>query len=149
MRAWSATALLLLAGCSLLIDPDGVPAPKEPNGARVPRFAYVANFDGTVSMYTVDAGTGRLRANGYVPTASASTAGIVPAVAVDPLGRYAFVATGDASGTTLPVSAYRIDAATGRLTSAGGAGAAGDVPTSIVVDPSGRFAYAPSAGPAA
>src|SRR5574341_1708992 len=37
------------------------------SGAAYPRFAYVANSnDDTVSMYTVNSGTGQLRHNGYV-----------------------------------------------------------------------------------
>ncbi len=41
----------------------------------------------TVSIYTVNASTGQLRANGYVP------AGTQPsAVAVDPSGKFAYVA---------------------------------------------------------
>ena len=32
-----------------------------------PRFAYVANVtDGTISIYTIDAATGKMRHNGYV-----------------------------------------------------------------------------------
>ncbi len=38
---------------------------------RVPRFAYVTNASSnTVSMYTVDNATGKLRHNGYIATGS-------------------------------------------------------------------------------
>lgn len=56
--------------------------------AVVPRFAYAANAsDNTVSVFSVDAGTGQLRHNGYV------AAGTIPvSVTVDPLGKFAYVA---------------------------------------------------------
>ncbi len=53
-----------------------------------PRFAYVANFnDASVSIYTVNATSGQLRFNGYIG------AGTKPiSVAVDPLGKFVYVA---------------------------------------------------------
>lgn len=102
--------------------------------AKVPRFAYVANLsDNTVSAYTVDAGTGALNAVG-TPVAT----GLTPlSLAVDPAGRFAYVAN---AGNT--VSAYAINAATGALTSVGGSPfLAGLAPNSVVVDPTGKFVY--------
>ena len=51
------------------------------------RFAYTANHDsGTVSIFTADLGSGRLRADGYV------VAGTNPmAVAVAPSNKFAYV----------------------------------------------------------
>ena len=91
--------------------------------AVYPRFAYVANQgDNTVSIYAVDATTGRLRANGYV------AAGATPVfVTVDPSGKFAYVAT-HGSDT---VSAYAINATTGALTSVGAPVAAGGAPISV------------------
>ncbi len=73
-----------------------------------PGFAYVANVgSNTVSMYTIDAGTGALAARGTV------AAGAGPwSVAVDPNGQFAYVAN---SGSNT-VSMYAINAGTGALT---------------------------------
>ena len=97
------------------------------------RFAFVANFnDNTLSAYTVDSTTGRMRANGYVIT------GTNPRwVAVDPSGKFAYV-TNIGSGN---VSAYTINASTGVLTSAGAPVTAGARPYAVAVDPSSKFAY--------
>ena len=60
--------LLALVACGGDGEGDGGGPP--PPTSDVPRFAYVANSnDNTVSIYTVNASTGRLRANGYVPAA--------------------------------------------------------------------------------
>ena len=107
---------------------------------NVPRFAYTANFyDGTVSMYTVNAATGQLRHNGY------ALAGVNPiSVTVDPSGKFAYVANRGASD----VSAYTIGV-NGTLTkivcsvgcSIAGNFLAGTSPYSVTVDPTGKFAY--------
>src|SRR6266699_4986708 len=102
-------------------------------GGHVPRFAYVTNAgDNTVSIYTVDAVTGQLRARGYVATGTNPQS-----VAVDPSAKFAYVANGGSSN----VSAYSINAATGALTSVGPAVAAGTFPLWVTVDPHGKFAY--------
>jgi 6-phosphogluconolactonase len=77
-----------------------------------PRFAYVANFgSANVSMYTIDAVTGTLTANG-----GAIAAGTNPAyVTVDPSGKFAYVANFSSNN----VSMYTIDAVTGALTANG------------------------------
>ena len=97
------------------------------------RFAYVANSNGTVSIYAVNLKTGQLRSNGY------TLAGPLPnAVTVDPSGRFAYVAN---TGST-NISAYTINANTGELTpTTGSPYAAGTRPTSVTVDPSGKFLY--------
>ncbi len=103
-----------------------------------PRFAYVANTnDSTVSIYTVDAATGQLRARGYV------AAGAQPySVTVDPSGKFAYVANNGSDN----VSVYTIDASTGALTAVGAPVATGTSPYSVTVDPSGRFAYVANFG---
>src|SRR5262249_5936988 len=54
-----------------------------------PRFAYVPNFiDSTVSIYTVNAISGQMRPSGYVRAGGAEPV----SVAVDPLGKFAYVA---------------------------------------------------------
>jgi 6-phosphogluconolactonase (cycloisomerase 2 family) len=101
-----------------------------------PRFAFVANTnDDTISLYTVNAATGQLRANGYV----AEAAGSKPmAVALDPAGKFLFVAN---SGTN-DVAAYVVAASNGILTQAAGSPiSAGFRPNSVIVDPSANFVY--------
>ncbi len=115
---------------SVTVDPTG-------------QFAYVANFgSNNVSAYRIDASTGALTAVG----AAVATGANPQSVTVDPTGQFAYVANYGSND----VSAYRIDASTGALTPidcGGGIGcigtnfAAGLSPSSITVDPTGRFAY--------
>ena len=58
-------------------------------------------------------------------------------VAVDPSGKFAYVANFSPSN----VSAYSINAVTGALSAVGAAVAAGKSPVSVTADPSGKFAY--------
>ena len=99
-----------------------------------PRFAYIANTgDNTVSLYTVDASTGQLRANGYVAAGSGPVF-----VATDAAGKFAFVANNAANN----ISVYTINAATGALGGvAGSPFAAGTAPWPLAVDPAGKFLY--------
>src|SRR6266852_999651 len=116
---------------SVAVDPSG-------------RFAYVASNafsvgeTGNVFMYTINGTTGALTSIGTI------AAGIDPAsVAVDPSGRFAYVANAElfgGIGGTGNVSMYTIDVTTGALTSIGTI-AAGSNPVSVAVDPSGKFAY--------
>ncbi|MGO9065972.1 MAG: beta-propeller fold lactonase family protein [Myxococcaceae bacterium] len=93
-------------------------------------FAFVTNGgDNTLSLYTVNASAGPLRANGYV------AAGTSPrTVAVDPSGSFAYLTS--SSG----VSAFALNGSTGGLTGLGTV-TAGTQPSAAAVDPSGRFAY--------
>ena len=115
----------------------------------VPEYAYVANYGdgtnpGTVSEYTIDATTGALTPITGSPVAT----GVGPeSVTVDPTGKYAYVA--DRSGGINPgtVSEYTIDATTGALTPITGSPvAAGVGPESVVVDPTGKYAYVANHG---
>jgi 6-phosphogluconolactonase (cycloisomerase 2 family) len=111
---------------SVTVDPSG-------------RFAYAANQDdGTVSMYTINSTTGIL-----TPTVPASvSAGSSPfGVTLDPSSRFAYVP--DAySGPNNFVSEFTVDPTTGVLTpTAEMAVSAGESPTCVAVDPSGKFAY--------
>src|SRR6266849_2313018 len=111
-------------------------------GQKKPKFAYVAN-DGSsnVSAYTINSTTGALSP----VTGSPFAAGSFPfSVAVDPTGKFAYVA--NACGVTCTVSgnvsAYTIDSTTGALSPVPGSPfAAGSFPISVAVDPSGKFAY--------
>jgi 6-phosphogluconolactonase (cycloisomerase 2 family) len=115
---------------SVAVDPSG-------------KFAYVTDGsngfpaeNNKVSMYTIDTTTGALKSTGTID------AGINPSsVAVDPLGKFAYVAN---SGSN-DVSMYTINTPTGALTSIGPI-AAGSSPSSIAVDPSGKFAYLTNSG---
>lgn len=105
------------------------------------QFAYVpiSNATGhgdpgdTVGMFSVDSGTGALTSIG-APVATGFTPN---SLAVDPTGRFVYVANLDSNN----VSMFGIDVSTGILTSLGPAVATGAQPTSIVVDPSGEFVY--------
>jgi YVTN family beta-propeller protein len=110
------------------------------------KFAYVANarFSNTISTYTIDATTGAL-------TATAAIAGAIEgttSVAVDPSGKFAYLTNGallpGIPGSSNTISMYIIDATTGALTSTGKI-AAGTLPKSVAVDPSGKFAYVANA----
>ena len=121
---------------SVAIDPSG-------------KFAYVANAGdfreaGNVSVYTIDATTGALASLG--PPVAADVGPL--SVAVDPLGRFAYVANagnGDFGDFHGNVSMYTIDASTGALTSLGTI-EAGFSPDSVTVHPTGKFAYVANDG---
>jgi YD repeat-containing protein len=104
--------------------------------STVPRFAFVANTtDDTISLYTVNAATGQLSANGYVVEAAGSKP---TAVALDPASKFLFVAN---SGTN-NVAVYVVAASNGTITSvAGSPFSAGFRPNSVIVDPSANFVY--------
>ena len=108
-----------------------------------PKFAYVANWcdgcKGKVSAYTINGSTGALRAIAGSPFAAGNTP---DSVTVDPSGRFAYVANYDPSSSLGNVSAYTINSSTGALRPvAGSPFAAGRLPISVTVDPSGRFVY--------
>jgi len=117
----------LCSPTSVVVDPSG-------------KFAYVANGDGVlpnnVAMYTVNATTGALTSIGTV-----AVEGFASSVAVDPSGKFVYVTTvSETSGSADSVSMYTINSTTGALAS-NGTIAAGKDPASMVVDPSGKFAY--------
>jgi 6-phosphogluconolactonase (cycloisomerase 2 family) len=106
------------------------------------KFAYVARarFSNTIATYTIDATTGALTSTGTIAGAIEGTT----SVAVHPSGKFAYMTNGalvpgshDSSNT---ISMYTIDATTGALTFTGTI-AAGTLPKSVAVDPSGKFAY--------
>ncbi|HSY15292.1 MAG TPA: beta-propeller fold lactonase family protein, partial [Jatrophihabitantaceae bacterium] len=117
---------------SMTVDPSG-------------KFVYAANPGdpwspdyGSVSMYSINATTGALTYTGML---SGNCPGLCfpSSVAVDPSGKFAYVASG---GADFPfnVEMYTIDATTGALASIGSI-AAGTNPVSIAVDSSGKFVY--------
>ena len=104
------------------------------------RFAYIANRgDDTISAYAIG-GTGALTPVPGSPFPQDRTAsGELPAsVAVDPAGKFVFVANYNYRN----VRAYQIDQNTGALTpSPGSPFPAGTNPQSVTVDLSGKFVY--------
>lgn len=105
------------------------------------RFAYVANIvsnavdDATISMYTINAGTGIL-----TPTTPATVpTGFLPqGIAIDPSGKFVYTANSDDN----TVSMFTINQTTGILTPTQPPTiAAGASPGFVTVDPSGRFVY--------
>ncbi len=108
-----------------------------------PNYAYVANAgDGTVSQYTI-ASTGTLTAM-TIPTVAAGTAPY--SVAVDPLGKYAYVANSGSGNNIYTISQYTIGS-NGALTAMSPATiAAGTAPYSVTVDRSGQYVYVANSG---
>jgi 6-phosphogluconolactonase (cycloisomerase 2 family) len=113
------------------------------------RFAYTANNlppvppgdfpNGSVSVYTVAFGTGALTFVENVPVGT--LAGGPTMVAIDPSGRFAYVAGGG------EVAAFTIDQITGALTPTPGSPfAAGPDSRSVTVNPNGKFVYVTNHG---
>ncbi|MBI4000798.1 MAG: beta-propeller fold lactonase family protein [Nitrospira defluvii] len=98
------------------------------------QYAYVTNAkDGTVSMLSVDPGTGALKFLGTVP------AGTTPsAAAIDQAGRFLFVPNAGSNN----VSVFAINPKTGMLTPVqGGPMPSGWGPDAVLMPASERFAY--------
>jgi 6-phosphogluconolactonase len=112
-------------------------------GNKKPKFVYVVNTgSNTISGYSIDTTTGVLT---QVP-GSPFAADVAPVwVAVDPTGKFAFVANRcDATHVCLngTVSVYTINSATGALSPVSGSPfAAGPDALSVAVDPTGKFAF--------
>jgi YVTN family beta-propeller protein len=132
---------------SIAVDPSG-------------KFAYVLNgggsADGAVSMYTINPTTGALASLGS--PVSTDGFGVYPGtITVDPFGKFAYVINegdpwGYEDGANGSVAMYTLDATTGALTYTGSINGTGLInspnncpglcnPSSMVVDPSGKFAY--------
>ncbi|MBC7918441.1 MAG: beta-propeller fold lactonase family protein [Rhodoferax sp.] len=105
------------------------------------KYVYVANGDKGVLAYSIGA------AGALTPMAGSPFSAGVPsaevgtyAVAVDPSGRFAYVANANFMANS--ISAFSIGA-TGALTPmAGGATPAGQYPNALVIDAAGKFLYA-------
>jgi 6-phosphogluconolactonase len=109
------------------------------------KYAYVVNSDAyQISIYSIDPSTGALA---QIPD-SPIEGGVEPfSLAVHPTGRFLYVVAFDIDSPFNPfcfVRAYAIDASSGALSlipAPGGRVAAGDRPSDIVIDPSGKFIY--------
>lgn len=107
------------------------------HGGTTPRFAFVANDDNTVSMYSVDAATGRLRHLRY----HTAGAGIPRAVVVDATGRFVYTANSSSiPGADGNVSFFSIDPVSGEVTSATAFNTGLDT-FAMAIDPLNRFLY--------
>jgi YVTN family beta-propeller protein len=102
---------------------------------------------GTVSVTVFNPGTGGGSSNSLTFTITAGSDD-PQAIAVDPAGKFAYVASGGCGGGTGGyVSMYTIDPTTGALTSVGPPVPTNDEFTdSVTVGPSGKSAYVASAG---
>jgi YVTN family beta-propeller protein len=138
------------------VDPQSIAL--DPTG----KFAYVmdgGSDGGYVSMYTINPTTGALASIG--PPVSTYGYGVyygsgvnAGSVAVDPLGKFAYVTNAGnvydyGDGADGSVEIYAINATTGALTST--ATINGNcpglcLPSSMIVDPSGRLAYVANGG---
>jgi 6-phosphogluconolactonase (cycloisomerase 2 family) len=121
------------------------------------RFAYVANegcpdaFDGSVSMYTIDPSSGLLTSVGQPVTSGDFGA---DSLAVDPSGKFVYVANWGEGDTAGSVSMYTINPDSGALTLTGTIAApcapppspGGCSPWSLAVHPSGKFVYVANEG---
>ncbi len=137
------------ASTGLLTPVSQVRAQMEPSAVAVvsglsaasttPRFIYAPNADANaITAYSINATDGSLTPMGDM--ASGSKPGIM---ALDPYGRWAYVA----HQSTRTISVYRIDTngdlhPLSEVTEAGADDPDLLGPTSLVVDPSGRFVYA-------
>ncbi|MGA9417690.1 MAG: beta-propeller fold lactonase family protein [Candidatus Cybelea sp.] len=111
-------------------------------------FVYVADFGtDSVSAFEIIRGGGDGGALSTVP-GSPFRAGTYPiAVAIDPNGKFAYVACTGYGYSGSGVSAYTIDSSTGVLTAvAGSPFRAGDLPEGVAIHPNGAFAYVTAGG---
>ena len=127
LTALADTPTLALA-TAVAVDPRG-------------RFAYTTH-EILLETPTQNVSTYTIRASGALTRvgAAAAVASNPSAIAVEPSGRFAYVANQGANN----VSVHAVDATTGALTALGSM-AADDTPSALAVDPSGRFVYVANA----
>jgi 6-phosphogluconolactonase len=105
---------------------------------------YVANRDdSTVSVFSVDAGTGALTEISGSPFPLVSRDQLPISLTMHPSGKFLYV------GTAQDVTAYSVDSATGAIAAVDAIGAAGSTNTggphrSVTVDPTGSYMYVAS-----
>ena len=131
----TATATGLSGSAQLVVLPPTT------SGA-VPRFAYEANPDGTVSIFTVDPVTGHLFGRGYAAVPLAALPDSV-AMALDPQNRFVFYAAENPPNPTFSSSVFAFleDSASGTLTLQPGFVTSPGTVWAVVEDPSGHFLY--------
>jgi 6-phosphogluconolactonase len=134
-------ALTKIAGSPFTTDvssPDDVKV--DPTG----RFVIVAegccaNTAG-VSVYSIATTTGKLTAVAGSPFLPPSGTSEPSGLAVDPTGRYIYVANGGSFGTG-GITAYSLNASTGKLTLIGSPVAGGTAPWDVATDVTGSYVY--------
>jgi YD repeat-containing protein len=131
----TATATGLSGSAQLVVLPPTT------SGA-VPRFAYQANTDGTVSIFTVDPVTGHLFGRGYAAVPLAALPNSV-AIALDPQNRFVFYAVVNPPNPTSSTSVFTLleDPASGALMLQPGPVTSPGSVWAVVEDPSGHFLY--------
>jgi YD repeat-containing protein len=131
----NATATGLSASAGLVVLPPTT------SGA-VPRFAYQANPDGTVSIFTVDPVSGHLFGRGYAAVPLAALPDSI-AMALDPQNRFVFYAAENPPNPTFSSSVFSFleDSASGTLTLQPGSVTSPGTVWAVVEDPSGHFLY--------
>jgi 6-phosphogluconolactonase (cycloisomerase 2 family) len=112
------------------------------------RFAYVTvdgAGSGFVSVFSINPATGALTAGPL----TATTNGMPRSLAFHPSGQFAYVSiqVNDSISAFDDVSAFRIDATTGALTSLGAVSTGGNFTGAVAVDPMGRFVYVGNRSP--
>ncbi len=131
---------------SVTVDPSG-------------KFAYVASSGdewdvdfGSIVTFSIDPTSGALTptTGGIIGTGVNGTPEFFNSTTFDPSGKFAYAADGGAFpagsfGGSSSVSMYTVNSTTGALTSVGTT-AAGSGPSSVAVDPTGKFAYVANLG---
>ena len=127
MKRW--VALLVTMLCLVLASCGGS---GNGNGSPVyPRYAYIANWDGSVSTYAVDPSTGRLK---YI---CSTATGLHPmSIVIDPTGRYVYVAS-----IFSDISQYSIQP-DGTLKAMNPPTVSSSSARSITISPNGKYVYA-------
>jgi DNA-binding beta-propeller fold protein YncE len=151
----------MLAGCGGSQPPIAAPGAMPPStadtqssparSARRPRagaeFAYVANlYSNNVFAYAINASSGALTQVKGSPFAASYGS---DSVAVDPTGKFAYVANAGPRSGHDPgnVSGYAINARSGALTQVPGSPlVAGVIPSGVATDPAGKFVYVTNYG---
>jgi 6-phosphogluconolactonase (cycloisomerase 2 family) len=134
-------ALTKVAGSPFTTDivaPDDVVV--DPTG----RFLLVAEDccadTGGVTVYSITPATGKLTAVAGSPFLPSSDTSEPAGVTVDPTGRFVYTANGGGFGS-FGITAYSINAATGKLTLVGTLLPGGGNPWAVTTDVTGRYVY--------
>ena len=109
-----------------------------------PRFAFIANdLNDSVSIYSIEAKTGLLQANGYVYTGTSENRPWTTCLTIDPSQQFAYAINSEFGGGLPPnISGYSFDKNTGQLAQLPSAPVSvGAGPSCLVFEPQGKFAY--------
>jgi 6-phosphogluconolactonase len=141
----SSGALTPISGSPFAAGNGPVSVAVDPSG----RIAYAANGANggngspgpSISAYTINTNTGALTAIGGSPFSTGANSA-PEMLAVDPTGRFLYVADQSNNGTDGNILEFSINQSTGGISENEGPFTAGvDFPVAVTVDPSGRFLY--------